>query len=318
MTESPHMKLERLRKQACWSQEDLAAKADISVRTVRRAENGEQVSDQTWKDIASAFTAAGYKMDSTDFAPAPPSEASAKPSTPGPAANVDLIPLSDGKSFFNMLAGSHAYSVDADDADDPEVADLVREILGAMEYREIWDDLTPDKRYDAQMEISKVISKLNARGWGVCGVRRVSTLVLPKAPGQDEPATIPRWVTVTLGVKNLNATIAARLRDPAFIEPLRKAWLEAGSSPQAFDDTLERHRRLEDAAKEIGVDGYTLVMKVAALPDAGPELTKRLNELALEFKIEPQKLVDVVNRAFGSAGRDDSTKAPDDPTSIAN
>ncbi len=324
MTESPHQKLEHLRKQACWSQEELALKAGISVRTVRRAENGEKVSEQTWKDVASAFTAAGYPIDFSDFIEATVEGKPSDASTPRTPPQVDIVPVGDGKTFFNMLAGSHAYSVDADDADDPEIADLVKEILGAIEYREIWDDLTPDRRYDAQMEVSKTISKLNGYGWGVCCVRRTGTFVLPKAPGQDAPATIPGWVTVTFGVKNLNATFGARLKDPAFLESVRKNAIEAGIPPEEFEEVIqwfqhsEFRKKCDQAAREIGISLETFIKKVGSLSGAGPEFEKRFHELASSWNIEPQKLMDVVSRALGPTEPDESCSDTDDSAPIAN
>jgi transcriptional regulator with XRE-family HTH domain len=48
-------KLTSLRQEKFWTQEDLAAAAGLSVRTVQRMENGNGGSLESWKAIAAAF-----------------------------------------------------------------------------------------------------------------------------------------------------------------------------------------------------------------------------------------------------------------------
>ena len=48
-------KIKHAREDRLWSQEQLAASADISLRTVQRAENGQSISYESVKAIAAAF-----------------------------------------------------------------------------------------------------------------------------------------------------------------------------------------------------------------------------------------------------------------------
>ena len=48
-------KIRRWRDERCWSQDDLAAKSGVSLRTVQRVENGDAASRDTLASIAAAF-----------------------------------------------------------------------------------------------------------------------------------------------------------------------------------------------------------------------------------------------------------------------
>ena len=55
-------KIRRWRDERCWSQDDLAAKSGVSLRTVQRVENGEAAARDTLASIAAAFDVDGAAL----------------------------------------------------------------------------------------------------------------------------------------------------------------------------------------------------------------------------------------------------------------
>jgi putative transcriptional regulator len=161
-------RIRELRSAKGWSQAHLARICGVDSRTIRRIECGANVpSLETFQALAGAFD-----MEVSDLQ-------ALLENGERPKSNVTIIPIPDGRAFFAVLAGSHAGGVDADDTTEEDDAALIRELVGAIECAEIWDEIDPATRYDEERRVSAIIRQLQERHWGVCATRRVATLVLP-------------------------------------------------------------------------------------------------------------------------------------------
>jgi len=212
---------ERIKALRCakgWSQAHLAQVCDVDARTIRRIERGRNTpSLETFQALASALDVAVSDLQSLLKKGEPHN------------SNVTVIPIPDGRAFFGVLVGSHAGGANADDTTDEQEADLVRELLGAMEYAEIWDEVDAATRYDEERRVSGIIRRLEERNWGVCATRRVGTLVLPSPPADPDKRDVPGWVTVMLRVAKI---------EPALVEAFHTAMAEARGSTSPDTGTV--------------------------------------------------------------------------------
>jgi transcriptional regulator with XRE-family HTH domain len=196
-------KIRQLREAKGLTQSALAKAASVSERTIRRIEQGtETPSFFTLQAVAGALGV--DKETLLRLAKNPPR----------PGDKVQIVPIPDGHALLNTLADSHAYTLNADNAEDEEVAALVREILDAVEWAEIWDELAPSARYDAGRQLSETIRRLESHSWAVCVVRRFGI--------QSSTGRIPSWITSELCVKKL---------DPNLLEQVRSAMSDSQPAP---------------------------------------------------------------------------------------
>jgi transcriptional regulator with XRE-family HTH domain len=202
-------KVRELRTARGWPQAQLAAVCGVDERTIRRIESGAVTpSLETLQALAQAL-----ETDVAELRRWAGEDAK-------PKAKVQIIPVSSGREFFGALAGVCASRVHADDAEG-EDAERIKLLLDYMEYVEIWDEMSPGGRYDAEQKVSAVLRELAERRWYVGVARRAGTLRLPPnplVPNQPNGGTIPGWVSVTLRI----ARIPQELLD-AFKEELSRA-----------------------------------------------------------------------------------------------
>lgn len=120
--------LRSLRKEAGWTQEELAARADLSVRVIAKAEKGESVAAKTVAAITAAFQSAGVAVASADF-------------TVNPAAlakrflsNYALYQADCVEYSLDMLAPDIVAFV----AGDPDANPIAGEYRGVDEFAGLW------------------------------------------------------------------------------------------------------------------------------------------------------------------------------------
>lgn len=178
-------KVRGLRQAKGWTQAHLAQVSGLDERTVRRIESGTVPSLESLQALAQAL-----EVDCAELK-------RYADTTPTPKATVQIVPVSSGREFFGAIDATCAMTVDADDAETDDERDLVRTLLDLMEYGEIWDDIDPAGRYDAEQKVSKVLRQLNAKGWGVCVERRRGTLQTSHGP-------IANWITTRIRIAKVN------------------------------------------------------------------------------------------------------------------
>jgi len=170
-------RVRELREGRGWTQSHLAEVTGLDERTIRRVERGSTPALDTLQALAQAFD-----VECAELKHLTEEEA-------GSELTVHLIPILNGREFFAVLAESCAYEIVATDADSTIERDLVKALLDQMEYREIWDVVTPGDRYDAEQNVSEILRQLDGLSWRVLVERRKGTLRTPLL-------TMPNWVTV--------------------------------------------------------------------------------------------------------------------------
>lgn len=209
-------KVRGLREAKGWTQAHLAQVSGLDERTVRRIESGTVPSLESLQALAQAL-----EVDCAELK-------RYADTTPKPKATVQIIPVSSGREFFGAIGATCAMAVDADDAESDDERDLVRTLLDLMEYGEIWDDIDPAGRYDAEQEVSKVLRQLNAKSWGVCVERRRGTLQTSHGP-------IANWITTRVRIAKVNPELARIFQEAMAQAEGNETSRQAvgGSEPQA-------------------------------------------------------------------------------------
>ncbi|MBS0166266.1 MAG: helix-turn-helix transcriptional regulator [Nitrospira sp.] len=161
------------REERHWTQEELAIVAGIDVRTIQRAENGQNLARETLKAIANAFeiTIDQLSKDSQEAALA---EFRVKYSV------IELQPLQQATDLYQLF-GTHAYHFQRIGTFNDEQAGSIAEFEQvAKDYGEIWSDLEPLQRRDAEKCLQPLIDRLRflevAVSAGVQSMRLKSTI----------------------------------------------------------------------------------------------------------------------------------------------
>jgi transcriptional regulator with XRE-family HTH domain len=159
MGQRHHEKVRSLRESKGWTQEDLATAAAVSVKTIRRAEQGASMRVETMKALASAFDVDWSELTT---ACAPNKSASDEQS---------LFEAYDGRGLLKALVGFEPVDVRADDTEHEETASHVKAVLSVEETVKRWHEMSHGDRYDAQRTLTPHIMALRARGWIVACFR---------------------------------------------------------------------------------------------------------------------------------------------------
>lgn len=143
------------REERHWTQEELAMAADIDVRTIQRAESGQNLALETLRAIANAFeiTIDQLSKESQEEALA---EFRAKYSV------IELHPLEQASDLCQLF-GTHAYHFQRIGKFNDDQADLIAELeQSAKDYGEIWSDLEPSQQRDAEKSLQPLIAQLGS------------------------------------------------------------------------------------------------------------------------------------------------------------
>lgn len=282
MAETPAERLKRLRQQMQWSQAVLAQVAGISEKSVSRAERGEKVETETWLALAHAL---GVKVDDLT-------------SKPEETSNVEIVVIPDGDAFFGAFSRFDAYTVQADDTTDEASARTIRELLGWLETATlIWDDMSPDSRYDAARDVTDLIDELHFRGWGVACIRTVG-------PETFGTLTVPECVVGRLRISDMKQLVKAATENPTLLERLKAS---SGMSAEEFDELWKRSQdyslttALADAARQLKVRPRLFREVFLTFPCSGYAFDQRVEEGAVRLSTTPEALLDVletITKAF--------------------
>jgi len=154
-------KLKELRESRAWSQEQLAAIANLSVRTIQRIENSEPASFETLKSLAAAFD-----LNVADFT-APEKD---KPTAEG--RGKFLLRVTSGTELFGFTYGAHAADFGNDEPqNEAEIELLGRFFDGLKNWGDILDDIYPSQRIRLEDEYRSLIEELDEMGfWVFAGI----------------------------------------------------------------------------------------------------------------------------------------------------
>lgn len=141
------------REERHWTQEELAIVAGVDTRTIQRAEGGHKVALETLKALSNAFeiTIDQLSKDKQDAAVA---EFRAK------YVVVNLQPVGQ-VGDLSKLFGTHAYHFQRVGTFTDNQADAIAEFEQLVhDYGDLWDELEPLQRREAEKCIKSFIEKL--------------------------------------------------------------------------------------------------------------------------------------------------------------
>jgi transcriptional regulator with XRE-family HTH domain len=154
-------RVKQLRKQHGLTQDDLAAKAGVSIATIQRVERGEPPSAATRASIASAFGMTAAALTSA-------SEAASVESASG--AYLPLAEITSGKRLVDFVLGSSAIDFDYMEIEDEALADLLGGFYKFCQPRQDSDaPSNPSDRIRLNIEAAKHLKELKSRGLTVAG-----------------------------------------------------------------------------------------------------------------------------------------------------
>ena len=158
-----------LREKRVWSQEQLAAIAGVSARTVQRIEAGGACSQDTLKALAAAF-----EMDVAQVNPDLSKKQPQNASLPG---NSFLMRIQSGAEVVNLADGAEAFGYTVDDLK----SEVERKAVGLFldlvkEWGDMWSDIEPSEQIRLTHECTALIKELEGLGLWVFGRRFLQPL----------------------------------------------------------------------------------------------------------------------------------------------
>lgn len=148
-------KVKQFREERGWPQEQLAAVAGLSPRTIQRIEARKPASFESLKAVATAFG-----VDVKDLS---------KESN-SPDVNF-LIRLHNGANLFKIVGNADAFDYDHEVVDDGTVHAVASFLQDIHDYAESWEDIGPGDRVRATHEFTERIRDLEELGLWVFGFR---------------------------------------------------------------------------------------------------------------------------------------------------
>jgi transcriptional regulator with XRE-family HTH domain len=158
-TESPMTladRLKQLRKQHGLTQDELAAKAGVSIATIQRVERSESPSAATIASLASAFGMTAAALTSASEA------ASVEPSS---GAYLPLAEITSGKRLVDLILGSSAIDFDYMEIEDEVLGDMLGGFYKFCQPRQ--DSAAPSNPSDRirlDIEAGRLLRELKSKG----------------------------------------------------------------------------------------------------------------------------------------------------------
>lgn len=173
--------VKKSRLERAWSQSQLAAIADVNLRTIQRLEKDGAASFETLKGVAQAFEVDVKELD-------PSSEGSKAKETIGFQKKVHLMPrLVTGKNLADVVIGSEQFQLEHDDDYDQRSISAMKGILELLKVDVVrLHDADPIQRLDVEAELSLEIKGLENYGYYLFGIKRV----IPRVESEQTEITM--------------------------------------------------------------------------------------------------------------------------------
>ena len=157
-------KVNELRVQRGWSQEQLSEIAGISLKTVQRMEQGSSVSLETIQAIAAAFD---ITPDILLFS----SSNKKKDNDPKEQPKIEHLPrLRSGAEMTSFFAGACTLQFSHLEPRSTEEMEKIAELSQLVhDYMDIWSDIEPSDRVKYSFELTKTIEVFYASGLAIFG-----------------------------------------------------------------------------------------------------------------------------------------------------
>lgn len=168
----------RLRLERGWTQEQLAAIAERSSKTIQRVERTGKYDLETRSALASVFEIELKQLDGEK--------------------KIQQAKKQDGDRFLfyhRLLSGSSIVEIfqetfgyrfsyeDPRNEDDAEI--LSMHVRNIHDWSEIWSDVEPGSKIKAIFELGEMLKEMEARGMWLFGLRTRTTFNLPKRDGSE-------------------------------------------------------------------------------------------------------------------------------------
>jgi transcriptional regulator with XRE-family HTH domain len=230
-------RVKQLRKDHGLTQEDLAAKAGLGIATIQRVEGGAPPSSATIASIAAAFGLSPVALTSAS------KPASAEPTN---GSYLPLAEITSGKRLVDLMAASAAIDFDYMEIHDGTIGDLLGRLYEFCRPREDFQVPTnPSERIRLDIEASKLLAELRARGLTLSGETFVRTGHEVDDDGEAFPLLLAKWdetcLVLRVGTGGLvvdRAEVEARLpkwyntSDPRIVQE------KAPHTPRTSDDEI--------------------------------------------------------------------------------
>jgi transcriptional regulator with XRE-family HTH domain len=190
-------RVKQLRTERAWSQEQLANICEVSVRTIQRLENGEKVSFETLKAIATAFD-----LDVRDLTEGQTSIPEGKEAQ---KANVIFMRrLTSGNELSAMIGGTHFYRLQNDELDTAKEVELVGSFFQDIrDIGDIWDDIEPMQKVEQGHRFTQMMGELEEYGLWVFAARTKARY----RPTLAQIEEFPMNIVSVLVLRDTNPTI---------------------------------------------------------------------------------------------------------------
>lgn len=156
--------LRSLRKQYQLTQENLAGLANLSTRTIEKAESGRHCLNlQTLRSIARAFDLNVRVFDK----PTPEEEQQRKKLERAlrKTVLVETQPIRSASDFLGAFAQRHAFRIDTTAVDAPEALDLTASMTDWItDLNDIWDECSASHRLECANSFVELCRKLETHG----------------------------------------------------------------------------------------------------------------------------------------------------------
>ena len=149
------------RERLAWTQEQLAAAAEVSVRTVQRAEEGHPIGAESLQSIAAALDV-GVELLKTNLED--PAFQEAMRRAQSRFVFIHLRPIARATEFRPFFPAD-AQQLDSVDAINEDAGDAIARLEQSLkDLGDLWRDLEPVQRHEALKELQVDIDKLTSLG----------------------------------------------------------------------------------------------------------------------------------------------------------
>lgn len=166
----------RLRLERGWSQEHLAAIAELSAKTIQRVERKGTCDLETRSALASVFEIDLQQLDGEKKI-----QQAKKQDGDG---FLFYHRLTSGNSIVEVFQETYAYRFSNEDPRNADDVDFIAmNVQNIHDWSEIWSDIDPGSKIKAIFELGEMLKEMEVRGMWLFGLRTRTTFKLPKRDG---------------------------------------------------------------------------------------------------------------------------------------
>lgn len=161
------------RQSRAWTQVQLAEIADVNPRTIQRLERDGAASFDTLMGVADAFG-----IDVRELNEFPKKKKGDKPQK----KVHHLKHIHSGKALYDVIKNMDQIQFEHDESNDPRAIGAMKDIMKLMKVDIVrLYDANPSKRFDIELELTKVLQEMYQWGFYLFGIKRI----VPKINGKQ-------------------------------------------------------------------------------------------------------------------------------------